>query len=190
MWSDKWTERARKEGYPARSVYKLKEANEKFRFIRRGFKVLELGASPGSWTKYVLECIGEEGLVVAIDLKPLSIPPDRRLVFLENDVFEIDLKELFNASGGKFDVLLSDMAPNTTGVPVVDQEISFNLAKKALEIAKELVRKGGFFLIKFFEGENSRELVSFAKTFSTTKLFRPAATRKSSSEIYIFGMIR
>ncbi len=190
MWSDKWTKRAKEEGYPARSVYKLKEADQKFKFIKSGYKVLELGASPGSWTKYVLERIGKEGLIVAIDLNDITIPKDRRLIFIRANVFDLDLNELRSIVNGYFNVLLSDMAPSTTGISFVDQEASFNLARKALEIAKELVLVGGYFFIKFFEGEGSKELMNLAKSFADTKLFRPTATRKSSSEIYLFGIVK
>ena len=190
MWSDKWTKRAKEAGYPARSVYKLKEADHKFKFIKPGSKVLELGASPGSWTKYVLERIGKDGLIVAVDLNDIIIPKDSRLVFIKSDVFDLDLDGLKKIAGGYFNILLSDMAPSTTGIHFVDQEASFNLAKKALEIARELLISGGSFFIKFFEGEGSRDLIGIAKDFAVIKLFRPTATRKSSSEIYLFGTVK
>lgn len=191
MWKDKWTIRAKKEGYVARSVYKLKEANERFKFLRPGIKVVELGASPGSWTQYVLECIGDKGILVAVDIHALQIRLNRKnFVFINEDVFKILPQRILEITGTLVDVLLSDLAPNTTGISFSDHEASYNLAKRALEFASSLVKNNGFFFVKFFEGERSKELIEFAKTFSSPKLFRPKATRKSSSEIYICGTVK
>ncbi len=188
-WKDHYSELAKREGYPARSVYKLKEAQKKYGLIKRGDVVLDLGCSPGSWSKYSSSIVGKEGLVVGIDVSDVEFSAPN-FKFLKRDVFEVTVEELSELSPkGYFDVVLSDMAPSTTGDRTVDHFRSLRLAERALELASQLLRPGGNFMVKVFEGERFpkfRTLVS--EVFSKIKLFRPKSTRSFSKEIFVLGL--
>ncbi len=184
---DFYFKKAKAEKYPARSVYKLKEADQKYRFLRRGQAVLDLGAAPGSWSKYALERVGPKGVVVGVDLSPVKISaPNYR--FLQADIFEVTPDELQALIERKaFDVILSDMAPKTTGDRSGDHFRSINLAERALELAERLLRPGGAFLVKVFEGEGFPAFVEEVKRrLGPVKRFRPKSTRSSSREMFVF----
>ena len=184
---DFYFKKAKAEKYPARSVYKLKEADQKYRFLRRGQAVLDLGAAPGSWSKYALERVGPKGVVVGVDLSPVKISaPNYR--FLQADIFEVTPDELQALIERKaFDVVLSDMAPKTTGDRSGDHFRSINLAERALELAERLLRPGGAFLVKVFEGEGFPAFVEEVKRrLGPVKRFRPKSTRSSSREMFVF----
>ncbi|MBU3940362.1 MAG: RlmE family RNA methyltransferase [Nanoarchaeota archaeon] len=174
---DKFTLRAEREGYKARSVYKLKEINNRFKLIEKGDRVLDLGAWPGSWTQYCLEKASE---VVSVDKKKLN--------FGKPIVCDVFKDEIFDKVKGKFDVIVSDMAPMTSGIKELDEGGSFRLVMRALDIAEKLLKKGGNFLVKMFESEETEEVLGrVKKEFRSVKIYRPKATKKRSSEIYILG---
>lgn len=187
-WEDHYTRRARDEKWRARSVYKLEESDIKFKLIRKGFRVIDLGCYPGSWSQYSLKKVGPEGEVVGVDLKA----PDRfrapNFRFMKADVFKLDPGWLAGEIGS-IDVVISDLAPQTTGIRLADMSRSMELAGKALEIALGILKKKGHFLCKVFEGE---DLKAFRDKFSThfdkLRLFRPSAVRKRSRETYLLGM--
>jgi 23S rRNA (uridine2552-2'-O)-methyltransferase len=184
-WADSFSKLAKEKGYPARSVFKLEEIQKSYRILKRGDKVLDLGASPGSWSLFALKIVGKEGKVVAIDLTNLKIPIFENIEFLKGDIFE---DNIFSNFKEKFDVILSDLAPKTTGFLDLDKENSFELSKRAFEIAKKFLKKGGNFVCKILESENTNELFKEVKNyFNFVKRFRPQATRKQSSEIYIIA---
>lgn len=184
-WADSFSKLAKEKGYPARSVFKLEEIQKSYRILKRGDKVLDLGASPGSWSLFALKIVGKEGKVVAIDLTDLKIPIFENIEFLKGDIFE---DNIFSNFKEKFDVILSDLAPKTTGFLDLDKENSFELSKRAFEIAKKFLKKGGNFVCKILESENTNELFKEVKNyFNFVKRFRPQATRKQSSEIYIIA---
>jgi 23S rRNA (uridine2552-2'-O)-methyltransferase len=132
--------KARKQGFPARSVYKLEEAQNKYRFLKPGQTVLDLGAYPGSWSKYAARVAGPEGLVVAVDIQKPGVMPDNAYV-LQRDVYDLKVSELREISP-YFDVVLSDMAPKTIGRKDVDHFRSIALAERALVLARELLKPG------------------------------------------------
>lgn len=174
---------AKKEGYLARSAYKLKELNKRFRLLRAGAKVLDLGAAPGAWTQVALEILGKSGAVVAVDLEPLEFT-DPQVEAIEADIFNCDL-----SSRGPFDLVLSDMAPKTSGVRVRDQARSMELAEQARVLAESLLAKGGHLVIKVFEGPELKSLVDALKpSYQKVERVRPDSTRQSSIEIYILGL--
>jgi 23S rRNA (uridine2552-2'-O)-methyltransferase len=184
-WADSFSKLAKEKGYPARSVFKLEEIQKSYRILKRGDKVLDLGASPGSWSLFALKIVGKEGKVVAIDLIDLKIPIFENIEFLKGDIFE---DNIFSNFKEKFDVILSDLAPKTTGFLDLDKENSFELSKRAFEIAKKFLKKGGNFVCKILESENTKELFKEVKNyFNFVKRFRPQATRRQSSEIYIIA---
>jgi 23S rRNA (uridine2552-2'-O)-methyltransferase len=186
-WQDHYTRRAKKENFPARSVYKLEEIQQKYHLIKSGDAVLDLGCAPGSWLLYAAKLTGERGRVVGIDLSPLQQQPENVRV-LTGDVLELN-QELLAAVGTDFNVVLSDMAPATTGNRIVDTARSFNLCQAALSIAQDLLLPGGAFVCKIFQGEDFKAFADLIKTlFSKHKIFKPQSSRKASREIFIIGM--
>jgi len=186
-WFDKWAKKAKEKGYPARSVFKLMEIQEKYKIIQKGDIVLDLGASPGSWSKYALSIVGEKGKVIGIDILPIKISHPN-FYFLQKDVFELEENDFKNLGIEKVDVLLSDMAPKTTGDKFGDHVRSVRLAEKALEIAKNYLKEGGSFVVKVFEGEKIPILKrQIEKYFKSVKFFKPKSSRKESKEIFIIA---
>ena len=189
-WADHYSERAKKERYPARSVYKLKEAQTKYRFIRKGDRVLDLGCSPGSWLLYAAELTGNRGAVLGIDQKAVIIDAPAQVKTLTADILTIDgpwieKQELAN----RFDVVLSDMAPATTGNKTVDAARSYRLCEAALNVAQMVLVPGGSFFCKIFQGEEFKQFSDSVKSrFKSHKIFKPQSSRKASKEIFILGM--
>ncbi len=187
-WFDKWAELAKKKGYPARSVFKLMEIQEKFKIIKPGYKVLDLGASPGSWSQFVCEIIGPQGHAVGVDLEPVKFKSNL-FTFLQKDVFELTEDELKSLGFSEFDLILSDMAPKTTGIQIRDHIQSVELTLRALELAKNLLRKGGTLLVKIFDGpEFPKVRKEFEKIFQSVKILKPKATRKGSKELFLLAL--
>ncbi len=188
---DHYFKKAKAEKYPARSVYKLQEADRKYRLLKAGQAVLDLGAAPGSWSKYVLKKIGPKGIVVGVDLSPVKISHPR-FRFLQADIFSVSDAELLRlAERPRFDVVLSDMAPKTTGDRSGDHFRSITLAERALELAEALLAPGGAFMVKVFEGEAFPRFVESVKTrLGPVKRFRPKSTRSSSREIFVLVTAR
>ncbi|MDR1657160.1 MAG: RlmE family RNA methyltransferase [Deltaproteobacteria bacterium] len=185
---DHYSRLARKEGYPARSVYKLGEFDQKYKLFRPELKVLDLGCAPGGWTLYAAQKVGPRGLVVGLDLKAPSqggFPPWVRL--LVADLLEPIPSQLSDMK--PFDVVLSDMAPKTTGRREVDQARSLELCQAAWAVTEQYLRAGGFYLFKVFESPEADELVKqLAPFFSRQVRLKPKATRGQSTEIFILGL--
>ena len=184
---DAYGKRARREGFPARSVYKLEEIDRRLRLLRPGQNVLDLGAAPGSWTLYAAKKVGAKGRVLSIDLKDHEGPMPPNVDFRVGDAREQSVED----RGGPFDVVLSDMAPKTTGQRSLDQYRSFELYMTALHIAERTLKPGGAFVGKLFQGaefEEAREAVRAA--FAKAKVVRPKATRDESYEIFLCGLER
>jgi 23S rRNA (uridine2552-2'-O)-methyltransferase len=178
---------AKASGYAARAVFKLEELDAKFRLLGRGRRILDLGCWPGSWTQLAAERVGEDGLVVGIDLRPLDVALPAHAVSAVGDVEELDPKELVERFGD-FDVVLSDMAPKTTGDRATDQIRSEALTARALEIARVVLRPGGHFAAKVFQGPGFGDLLkSLRESFSEAKSFHTRATRAGSKEQYLVG---
>lgn len=189
---DYFAKRAKKEHFPARSVYKLQEIDEKTNLIRRNDKVLDLGAAPGSWTLFAADKVGPNGLVVAVDQQPLNTGTGDNVTYFEADVtmLEVDLV-LEPLNGSRFDAVISDMAPWTSGHRFVDQARSFSLFMRALEIAEQSLRPGGRFAGKIFQGEDFEQARSKVRElFNTVKIVRPKSIRSESYEIYLVGLNR
>ena len=193
-WVDHYSRRAKKEQFLARSVYKLKEIQHKYKIIKTGDRILDLGCFPGSWLLYAANLTGEKGEIVGIDLKPLprsvllKLPTNTKTYV--GDVLSIDEKDekLIKAVGKDFNIVMSDMAPETTGNKNVDAVRSFNLCQAALRIAKDLLVDGGSFICKIFQGEDFKEFIDSIKlNFTKHKIFKPQSSKKSSKEIYIIG---
>ncbi len=178
-----YTVYAHKEGYPARSVYKLKDIDEKYRLFKKGDKVLDLGAAPGSWMQYIATKVGEKGFLQGVDIQSIAIPLAANMRFLKKDMRELNLAHW---KKGEYDAVVSDAAPFTSGVPSLDAGRSFELAFKAFEIACSVLKPGGDFLCKLFDGEYTGDFCKeIEKSFSKVKRYRPRAVTKVSRELYI-----
>jgi 23S rRNA (uridine2552-2'-O)-methyltransferase len=189
-WTDHYSERAKKERYPARSVFKLKEAQKKFGLIKTGDRVLDLGCSPGSWLLYAAELTGKRGRVLGIDLKAIRIKIPPQAETLKVDIFEIDRAWVDKQKlGNRFNVVLSDMAPATTGNKALDAARSFQLCQAALTTAEMVLKPGGMFMCKIFQGEEFKEFSESVKSqFKRHKIFKPLSSRKESKEIFVVGL--
>lgn len=182
---DRFFHKAKEDGYVARSAYKLEELQKKYRIISKGAFVVDLGASPGSWSQLALKLVGSEGFLVGLDLKEMAInAPNAK--FYQMDVFNLD-PEIFE--GRAVDVLISDMAPNTTGVRSVDQARSEALCLEVLKVSDQFLRPGGNLVMKLFEGGDAEEVAKeVKKRFKNFKRFKPEAVRKGSFETYLVGL--
>lgn len=186
---DRFNKAARDEGYRARSVYKLTEAQRRFPFLAKGQRVLDLGCAPGSWAKYAKEQVGGNGVVVGVDLQ--HVPSLAGVSLLQADVFDVTPEQLLEALGGPPDVVLSDMAPNTTGDRFGDHVRQIEVARRALELAVALVKPGGSFFCKVFDGEEAHGFVTDVRaSFGQVKRVRPEAVRRTSVEFFVLGLQR
>jgi 23S rRNA (uridine2552-2'-O)-methyltransferase len=184
-WQDHYTRRALKEGYPARSAYKLEEIQQRHRVLRPGDRVLDLGCAPGSWLMVAARWVGDRGRVTGVDLKPVRRDLPENAGALTGDVFDLADAVLSE----RFDVVLSDMAPDTTGNRVVDAARSLALSEAALHVARERLRPGGRFVCKIFQGEDFQAFsAAVRETFQEHAIFKPLSTRKSSREVYLIGL--
>ncbi len=188
---DKYFQKAKDEGYRARSAFKLDAIQKRFKLIRSADKVLDLGAAPGSFMQIAGRIVGDKGLVVGIDLLPIK--PFRQLTMLafEGDIFDEAVYEKVEVEAGVtlFDVITSDLAPATTGIKSVDAGRSFQLNEQVLKVSEGHLKRGGHVVMKAFPGVDHSELIRLAKKqFMHVKLFKPDAVRKSSKEVYIIGI--
>jgi 23S rRNA (uridine2552-2'-O)-methyltransferase len=184
---DAFGHRAKREGYPARSVYKLEEIDKRVRLFRRGQRVLDLGAAPGSWTMYAAQRVGLEGKVVAIDLNPIQVSLPANVHTAEGDLNELDVGAVAGTS--EFDVVISDMAPQTSGQRHADAFRSYELVMLALRLAETHLVPGGNFVAKIFQGaefDEAREAVR--KQFDTVRVIKPEASRQESYEVFLLGL--
>jgi 23S rRNA (uridine2552-2'-O)-methyltransferase len=182
---DPYFRRSKAEGYRARSAYKLLQIQEQFRVLRAGQTVLDLGAAPGSWSQVATQIVGRAGRVVAVDLQPMEPIPG--VVALEGDITDPAVQAgLVEAAGGAVDVVLSDAAPNVSGIALRDHVRSIELVRSALDVALRVLAPGGHFVAKAFEGEDLPALiVDLRRVFARVKPHYPAATRREGKEIFL-----
>ncbi|MDP3883067.1 MAG: RlmE family RNA methyltransferase [Candidatus Staskawiczbacteria bacterium] len=179
-----YTELAKKENYPARSVYKLQEIDQKYKMFKNGDKVLDLGCAPGSWLLYVAQKVGEKGVVVGVDIDEIKIPEKSNIIFMKKSVFELAETDF----SYKFNAVISDMAPSTTGVVFVDSGKSLELSEQAFKTAKMFLKPGGNFVCKIFDSPEAIEFFQVIKdNFEIAKRLKPKAVTKNSKEFYIIG---
>lgn len=181
-------EEAKKVGYRARSAFKLKQIQNKFNILKEGNTVIDLGAAPGGWSQVAKEIVGENGTVIGIDLSPII--PISGITFLQGDMTdEISLEEIINSlDGKKADVVLSDMSPDISGNYSVDHARSIYLCEQALMTANQILKPGGHFICKAFNGEYLQDFIKMTKEkYKKVYQYIPKASRKTSSEIYIIA---
>ncbi len=187
-WADHYTRRAQKENYPARSVYKLAEIQKKHQVIKKGDRILDLGCAPGSWLKYAGEQTGPGGSVLGVDLTPVKVPMPANVRSMVGDIYELG-QDPDEAFGGAFQVVLSDMAPATTGHKFSDGVRSFELCNAALAVADALLQPGGNFVCKIFQSEDFKTFCDQVKSrFDRMKIFKPQSSRKASPEVFVIGL--
>tara|TARA_B100000945_G_scaffold297708_1_gene276992 strand:+ start:28 stop:540 length:513 start_codon:yes stop_codon:yes gene_type:complete len=163
------------------------EIDKKNRIIRPGNKVLDLGCSPGSWLQYASKKVGDSGQIIGVDLQPVKISLPSHVIVRQADIFELTEKELA-IKGGQVDVILSDMAPKSSGIRTTDANRSYELNKEVLEIAKNVLCPEGSILLKAFQGILLEKLCfDFRKVFAKVKLCKPKSSRAESLEIFILG---
>lgn len=187
-FSDEYVKQAQALGYRSRAVFKLKELDEKDRLLKPGMVVVDLGAAPGGWSQYAAECIGKRGAIIALDLLPVEPLPG--VTFFQGDFREdVVLQTLMDhLAGREVDLVMSDMAPNMSGNRVVDQARGMHLAELALDTAKDILRPGGTFVTKLFQGPDVDAYVASARSlFSKVSMRKPKASRDRSPEVYLVG---
>lgn len=188
---DFYAQKAKKEGYMARSVYKLEEIQNKNKLIKPGDTVLDVGASPGSWTQYAMQLLKGRGRVVGADLKPLGkFKAKGELTFIQGDVFSEEVAQQL-ASLGPFDVIISDAAPSTCGNRLMDTRRSYDLVERILDFTLIWLKPGGNFTVKVFQGGDEQILFDRMKEeFEQVKRLKPKAVRNESFETYFIGLKR
>ena len=179
---------AKEQNYSARSVFKLQEIDEKYQVVKSAQKVLDLGAAPGSWSEYCHKRVGAGGLVISVDLKELQKAVPKNGFYIKGDVFTLTGEE-FPDSTGAFDVVLSDMAPNTSGNKGLNHQQSLELCREVIRLCDDFLKEKGIMVCKVFDGEDLQEYIreEVKPRFSRHKLFKPKSTRKESVELYIIG---
>lgn len=185
---DEFVKLAQQHGLRSRAIFKLKEINERDKLLKAGIYVVDLGASPGGWSEYTLRRIGHRGKIIALDLLPMD--EIGGVEFIQGDFRNDDVLARLNEAmdGNKLDVVLSDMAPNLSGVSVVDQARAMHLAELALETAKDSLKIGGDFLVKLFQGSGFNEFRNEAHHwFNKVMVRKPKASRPRSREIYLLA---
>lgn len=188
---DPFVKQAHKDGYRARAAYKLLEIQEKYKVIKSGMTVVDLGAAPGSWSQIASKLVGDKGLVIASDILPMDALPD--VTFLQGDfreqaVFD-ELLEILD--GRQVDVVISDMAPNTSGNRAVDQPRQIYLCELALDFADKVLHKNGQFIVKVFQGDGFDEFrKQMLEHFDVLKTAKPQASRARSKEVFLIGQGR
>lgn len=186
---DFWSRKAFSEGYPARSVYKLQEIDEKFGMIKKNYTVLDLGSSPGSWTTFLMRKMEGTGKVVSCDLNPLSkdVKGDN-LIFIQGDLTKKSIRDKIREIG-PYDLVVCDAAPKTTGNRIVDTASSQFLVEMAIWYAEKMLKSGGNFAVKIFQnGDQQAMLKKMREIFTSAKGFKPEACRRESFETYLIGI--
>ena len=187
---DHYFKKAKKENFAARSVYKLEEIDKRYKIFKQADRVLDLGASPGSWSQYVSQKVGSTGQVLGVDLKPVEVKLPNA-TFIQADLRDLNLKNVFEQHGchPPFDVVISDMAPATTGIRITDQARSMELCELALQIAIEYLKPKGHFICKLFHSDEFQNLKKqILQHFDKFEAVKPEATRAISKEIFLVGL--
>ncbi len=186
--SDQFVKRAEKDGWRSRAAYKLLEIQDEEKFLKPGMVVVDLGAAPGSWSQVVSEIVGDTGKVFALDLLEISPMPRVEIIrgdFTAEEVL-IELEKMLN--GSQVDLVISDMAPNISGIKAVDQAKWLGLAELAFDFCHENLKRNGSLLVKCFEGSGTQGFrESLRQAFNSVKVKKPAASRDRSSEFFLFA---
>jgi len=174
---------AKRLGYRSRASFKLLQINERFYIIKKGYIVLDLGAAPGGWSQVALELVGEDGMVLAVDVKPVRVPG---VIFIRGDVYEDETLQKIREKVDYVDVLLSDMSPKISGISSLDHARSIDLAERALYVGDKFLREHGHMVVKVFQGDMLQNFTKKCKDrFELVKIHKPKASRRDSPEVYV-----
>jgi len=174
---------AKRLGYKSRASFKLLQINERFYIIRRGYVVLDLGASPGGWSQVALEIVGENGMVIAVDVKPVKV---KGVVFIKGNVYNEGILDRIREKVDYVDVVLSDMSPKISGISSLDHARSVDLAERALYMAEKLLRERGHMVVKVFQGDMLNNFLKKCRNgFELVKVHKPKASSRDSPEVYV-----
>jgi 23S rRNA (uridine2552-2'-O)-methyltransferase len=187
---DQFHRLAKQKGYRSRASFKLFQVTKRYRFIKRGDRVLDLGAAPGGWLQAARKVVGAEGYVLGVDKDPIEELPYQNVAAVVADVTQSDVIErIQSVSGLAFDVVVSDLSPNISGVWEVDHARQMELARTALRIARVILRPAGNMLVKIFQGSELKEFqLEMKSSFSTLRIVKPPASRPESAELYFLGL--
>ena len=186
---DHFFHKAKKEGYLSRAVYKLIEIDKKYGLLKTGMKVLDLGAAPGSWMQWTANRVGHKGYVVGVDIQNINFELSNNATFVCGDITDPDFVEKLIKEYSPFDIVLSDMAPFTTGNKDTDSARSAMLAEQAFYVASNTLKSGGAFLVKIFQGRDFQHFLNVVKaSFNRVRVIKPSASKKRSKETYILGL--
>lgn len=189
---DYYFKKAKKEKYPARSVFKLEEVQKKYRLFRRGDAVLDLGCHPGSWSLYASAVVGPKGIVVGVDLQETNKEPrdgGSPIHWVCGDITDPELMGQVRSIRSAYKAVISDIAPRTTGNRWSDHQQSMRLVRQSLEMAEILLHEKGHFLCKIFQGEEMPEFIhELKRRFGFVKVIKPQSSRKESREVFALGM--
>lgn len=187
---DHYFKKAKKENFAARSVFKLEEIDQRYHLFKPGQVVLDLGASPGSWSQYASKKVGSGGRILGVDLSPVTVSLPNA-TFIQADLRDLQLETIFQEHGfvPPFDLVISDMAPKTTGIRMTDQARSMELCELALDIARRFLKPKGHFVTKLFHSDQFSQLRDeIKKSFDKFEAVKPDSTRKISKEIFLVGI--
>jgi 23S rRNA (uridine2552-2'-O)-methyltransferase len=187
--NEEYYKKAKKEEYRSRASFKLKQLNRKFKVIKNGDSVIDLGASPGGWSQVALELVGEDGLVIAVDLNRVKPFPEENFWTIKGDFTHKEtLEEIERTLQNKAHVIISDASPKLSGIKDIDQLRSMDLAQSVLDISDSILKYKGNIIMKVFQGEGYPELLKDVKTkFQTVRTTKPPSSRKKSGEMYVVG---
>lgn len=181
---------AKERGFRSRASFKLLQVTKRYRFIKRADRVLDLGAAPGGWLQAAHQVVGGEGYVLGVDKEPIAGLPYENVATVVADVSQSDvIEQIRSVSGSMFDVIVSDLSPNLSGVWEVDQARQIELARIALRIASAVMRPGGSMLVKVFQGSDLKDFqIEMRSSFQTLRIVKPPASRPESAELYFLGL--
>lgn len=185
---DFFYKQAKEKGAVARSFFKIEDLDLKFRLVKPKMRVMDVGAAPGSWIQYLLQKVGDEGFIYALDLNPLNISIPKNVVFEQKNIFDTT-PEKIKEQHGMFDLIISDIAPRTTGSDFVDQTKSYDLVEYVRTIAQMVLKKNGNMICKMYQGGETKKFTDdMKKIFNEVKIQKPESSRKESREIFIVGL--
>lgn len=185
---DYYYKKAKEEEYRSRAAYKLKQLNKKFKLLKRGDVVVDLGAAPGGWTQVAREIVGDTGFVLGVDKQGIKPFPQENVALIKADFTSPEVEERIINKVGEAGVVISDASPDISGVWSIDHYRSLELASNALNLCKKILKPGGNFLVKLFQGEDFEEFIREVKRhFKYVKVSKPKASRARSAEVYVIG---
>lgn len=187
---DPYYKRSKEEDYRSRASFKLSQLDKKYKIIKNGSAVVDLGAAPGGWSQVALEKVGEEGIVLGVDLQKIKPFSDENFHFIRGDFTKKEVQDkIIDIIDGKADAIISDASPQLSGIKDVDHLRSIDLANSVIDIADNILEKNGNLVIKVFQGEEYKNLIeNLKKKFKILKTTKPASSRKKSSEMYVIGL--